>query len=114
LARLAVKRGKGDAFGDPVAAALHVVGGRWTLAICGTLAHGRLSFSQLRRALPRISANLLTLRLARLVADGVVERLDETGDGGPGYRLTAWGSALTRAIDALARWSSEHHGPPRP
>src|SRR3546814_14509939 len=53
---------------------LHVLEGRWTLQILLCLSTGDLRFSDLRVALPVISANVLTQRMRDLETAGLVER----------------------------------------
>ena len=57
----------------PVAAALDVVGDRWTLLIMRELLTGDRRFTDLRTALPGIAPNLLSERLRDLQAEGLVE-----------------------------------------
>ena len=54
--------------------ALDVVGERWTLLIVRDLLFGPLRFTDLRDGLPGLAANLLSERLRRLRAAGLVEQ----------------------------------------
>ncbi len=80
-----------------VAAALSVVGDRWSLLIVRELLFGNGRFSQLARntGAPR---DRLSARLAELIEAGVVER----GQGG--YQLTAAGSDLAGVLAAVRAW----------
>jgi DNA-binding HxlR family transcriptional regulator len=60
----------------PVAAALDVVGERWTLLIVRDLMFGALRFSDLRDGLSGLAPNLLSERLKMLVAHGIVEQVE--------------------------------------
>ncbi|WP_346323486.1 helix-turn-helix domain-containing protein [Emcibacter sp. SYSU 3D8] len=54
--------------------ALTVLAGKWKLEILWHLSLGTKRFSQLRRALPRITQHMLTARLRELEADGMIHR----------------------------------------
>lgn len=82
-----------------LAAAMDLLGERWTVLVLRELALGPKRYSQLLERLPGIGTNLLAARLKALEAAGVVERAD-----GSGYALTPRGDQLRPAIDALARW----------
>lgn len=57
-----------------IAAALDVVGDRWTLLILRELSFGQQRFTDLRAGLPGIATNLLTERLRDLEEAGLVEQ----------------------------------------
>lgn len=48
--------------------------GRWALQILMSLSEGPMRFIDLRRAIPRVSANTLTTRLRELEATHLIER----------------------------------------
>ena len=58
----------------PIARALDVVGERWALLVVRELLLGPQRFSDLQRALPGASWNMLTDRLRELATHGVVSR----------------------------------------
>jgi DNA-binding HxlR family transcriptional regulator len=70
------------------------------------LLDGPARFSDLRRSLPKVSANILTNKLRQLEVDGIVVRGPLTV-AGRGYALSPFGYALHPAIDALARWAAK-------
>ncbi|MBO9499497.1 MAG: transcriptional regulator [Novosphingobium sp.] len=102
----------GDACGT--AFAMELVGERWSILLVRELLLGGRRFSDLRRALPAISAKVLTERLARLEAAGVVGRR-QLGPPAPAqlYELTEWGRYAEPAIIELSRWAlrSPRHDP---
>ena len=57
-----------------IARALDVVGERWALLVVRELLLGPQRFSDLRRALPRASSNMVADRLRELEGHGVVGR----------------------------------------
>lgn len=101
----------------PADALLRLLSGPWTTALLWTLQrHGPQRFGQLRRAIPGISARLLTVRLQRLQSAGLVVRQACASDAREQrYGLTARGEALGRLfaeMGALAqRWAEEDASP---
>ena len=94
-----------------LAAALEVIGDRWTPLIVRDLAVGSRRFSDLAEGLTGIPQDVLAARLKQLQTDGVVER---AGPGrNDGYRLTTHGRAHLPALGALASWGA-HHLPAAP
>lgn len=97
----------------PADALLRLLSGPWTTALLWTLQRrGPQRFGQLRRAIPGISARLLSVRLQRLQAAGLVVRQSCPTDARQQrYGLTARGEALGRLfaeMDALVqRWAEE-------
>jgi DNA-binding HxlR family transcriptional regulator len=93
----------GDACG--IARALDVVGERWALLIVRELLLGPQRFSDLRRALPGASSNLVTDRLRELADRGVVCRRPlPPPAGSSAYDLTEWGRELEPIVLALGGW----------
>jgi DNA-binding HxlR family transcriptional regulator len=88
-----------------LARALDVVGDRWNLLIVRQLLTGPARYGELHDGLPGMATNLLADRLRDLEEAGVVERQSMAG-GVPRYSLTAWGSELRVAVEALVRWST--------
>ncbi|MFI6508995.1 winged helix-turn-helix transcriptional regulator [Streptosporangium sp. NPDC050855] len=99
--------------------ALEMVGERWGLLIVRDLFTGPKSLPELRRGLPRMPAETLTVRLRELEHVGVVRRRpSEPVDGhaadAPVYELTEYGGQLERAVAELSRWGARSLGEPRP
>jgi len=92
----------GTAFG------LEVIGERWALLVVRELMLGARRFSDLRSALPGISAKVLTERLAALEAAGVlVRRILPPPGKAQVYALTPWGLAAEPLIQELGRWAAQ-------
>ncbi|WP_409239968.1 winged helix-turn-helix transcriptional regulator [Streptomyces sp. PA5.6] len=93
-----------------VAAALDIVGERWTLLIIRDLINGPKRYNQLLgESLVGIGPNLLASRLQMLTDEGLIEREPVPGDGrGVEYRLTENGEALRPVILGLASWGLSH------
>ena len=96
----------GDACG--IARALDVVGERWALLVVRELFLGPQRYSDLRRALPGASSNLLADRLRELEGRGVIDRrLLPAPAASHVYELTAWGAKLEPIVLALGGWGLE-------
>jgi DNA-binding HxlR family transcriptional regulator len=88
-----------------LAAALDVIGERWTLLIVRELLISPARFNEVLENLPGMGPNLLSERLRTLTALGVVEHCPVPGDGrGKMYRLTTAGESLRGPVLDLARW----------
>ncbi|MEU7799670.1 winged helix-turn-helix transcriptional regulator [Micromonospora arborensis] len=93
----------GDACG--IARALDVVGERWALLVVRELLLGPQRFSDLRRALPGVSSNMLTDRLRELESHGVLrQRRLPPPAASMVYDLTASGRELEPIVLALGGW----------
>jgi len=100
-----------------LAHALELLGERWTLLVVRELMLGGRRFSELRAALPGLSANVLTQRLASLEAHGVLRRRVLPPPARVQiYELTEWGYEAGPVIEALGRWAvrSPAHDPTLP
>ncbi|EID54530.1 winged helix-turn-helix transcriptional regulator [Saccharomonospora xinjiangensis] len=97
-----------------LANAADLVGERWTLLIIRDLLVGPKRFTDLRRGLGRIPTNILSTRLKRLEADGLVRRrVLPRPSGSVVYELTDYGRDLEEAVFALGRWGARSLGDPR-
>jgi DNA-binding HxlR family transcriptional regulator len=100
---------QGDAAADALAEAAERIGDRWSLQIVGALLVGPRRFGDLLALLDGIAPNILSTRLARLEADGLV--VGEPYSRRPvrhSYRLTAAGADLAGALRMLAQWGADH------
>jgi DNA-binding HxlR family transcriptional regulator len=94
-----------------LAAALDVVGERWTLLIVRELLMGARRYSDLLADLPGVGTNLLAERLRFLVEKGVVQRVESAGPSSrSAYALTATGEQLRPLVLGLARWGMAFAG----
>ena len=84
-------------------ALLNLLTGPWTTYILWVLGtEGATRFGALRRAIPGISARLLTVRLRVLEEQGVVARhVEPSTPPQVSYSLTGQGHELMGALDAL-------------
>lgn len=94
---------------DALAEAAERVGDRWSLQVVGALLAGPRRFGDLLALLDGIAPNILSTRLARLEADGLI--VGEPYSRRPvrhTYRLTAAGADLAGALRMLAQWGGAH------
>jgi DNA-binding HxlR family transcriptional regulator len=104
-------RSYGDACA--IARALDVVGERWALLVVRELLLGPQRFSDLRRALPGASSNLVADRLRELAARGVIRRRKLPAPASSWvYELTEWGAELEPILLALGGWAMHVPLPP--
>jgi DNA-binding HxlR family transcriptional regulator len=97
----------------PIAAALDVLGDRWTLLILRELTMGEHRFTDLRAALPGIAPNLLAERLRDLQAAGLVEQRELPPPAARTvYAVTADGRDVVPVLRALARFGVGRLGVP--
>lgn len=97
--------------------ALELVGERWSLLVVRELMFGGRRFSELRAALPGISAKVLSERLEGLERGGILRRRTLPPPvAAQVYELTEWGLQADEAIMALGRWAaaSPDHDPTLP
>jgi DNA-binding HxlR family transcriptional regulator len=98
-----------------IARTLEIVGDRWTLLVIRDVVLGNHRFDQLLTSLG-VASNVLTDRLNRLVAEGILERVpySERPDRFE-YRLTEKGRELGPPLLALMQWGDRYVSdqPPR-
>jgi DNA-binding HxlR family transcriptional regulator len=91
-----------------VAAALEIVGERWTWLIVRDAFLGLRTFAEFQDSLG-IARNVLSARLSRLVDAGVFERrLYSERPERYEYRLTEKGGDLFTALNAIRQWGDRH------
>ncbi len=91
----------------PLARGLDIIGERWTLVIAHQLLSGPARYGELKEGLPGIGTNVLSDRLRKLEAAGVVQRtLGEVGQG-VAYELTDRGRDLAPLMAEVRRWGAD-------
>ena len=88
----------------PLSLALEVLGERWSLLVVSRLIDGCQRFNEIHRGVPRMSASLLSQRLAQLEHAGIVERQPAPEGRGHIYLPTEAGWDLAPIIMDLAVW----------
>ena len=93
--------------GCPIASTLDLVGDRWSLVIVRDMLNGKARFGEFLNSPERIATSVLTDRLERLVAAGVVEaRAYQDNPTRYEYRLTAMGEAMLPVLQEVCRWAN--------
>lgn len=89
----------------PLACSLDVFGDRWTLLVVRDLLFGDRRFKDLAAAPERVPTNLLSDRLTRLLAHGMIEQVAPSdGSKHLAYRLTTKGEALRPLLESMRDW----------
>lgn len=89
--------------------AFDLLGKRWTALILDVLAHRPARFTELHRAVPKLSDKVLGERLHELSEAGLISR-QEGESGSVTYALTARGRELMPGFDALRAWAQTLDG----
>ena len=92
----------------PVTRAVALLGGKWKLHIVFHLMGGTKRFSELRRAIPGVTQQMLTSQLRELENDGIITRkIYPQVPPKVEYSLTPLGNKLRSVTDALTVWGHE-------
>ena len=88
----------------PVARSVEAVGDWWSLLVVRDAFTGKKRFGEFQKSLG-VAKNILTVRLKKLVADGVLELVPASdGSAFKEYALTERGRGLLPVIAALGQW----------
>jgi DNA-binding HxlR family transcriptional regulator len=91
----------------PVKAAIDVIRGRWKPSLLYELCGGTKRYCDLQCAMPGITAQVLTVQLRQLEADGVVTRtVYPEVPARVEYALTNLGRKLSKVMDELEEWGA--------
>jgi DNA-binding HxlR family transcriptional regulator len=94
----------------PATEVLQLIGDKWSVLIVIQLHDGAKRFSELRRAIPKISQRMLTLTLRGLERDGMVSRtVTPSIPPRVDYELTRLGLSLQKPIWELGQWAVDNH-----
>jgi DNA-binding HxlR family transcriptional regulator len=88
----------------PIAKAAELFCERWTALILRDLSLGTSRFAQLQRGIARASPTLLSRRLRKLEAEGIVERRRSDSGRSWTYHLTPAGEEFVPIVRALGVW----------
>ncbi len=96
--------------GCPVAISLEILGDRWSLLVIRDLmVRGLRTFKDFERSGENIATNILSDRLRKLVAAGIIAAKPEKTDARKlNYRLTKKGIDLAPVLFELLIWGSRH------
>ena len=95
----------------PVACTLDVLGDRWSLLVVRDVMRGKRRFAAFMESPEGIPTNILSERLKRLIAQGVI-RAQRYSEHPPRleYQLTAKGEDLRPIMRAMVEWGIRHAG----
>ena len=100
----------------PLNASVEMLGDRWSLLIVRDMMLGDAqSFAALQKNHEGIATNILTNRLRKLAAEGIVSMTPDPSDRRKRiYRLTAKGIALAPVLTELVLWAAAQERTGRP
>lgn len=91
----------------PVAATLHLIGGKYKALLLWHLSGRVLRFNQLRQLVPEATPKMLTQQLRELEQDGLINRkVYPVVPPKVEYSLTALGESLFTILKAMYEWGS--------
>ena len=95
----------------PVACTLDVLGDRWSLLVVRDVMRGKRRFAEFMESPEGIPTNILSERLKRLIAQGVI-RAQRYSEHPPRfeYQLTSKGEDLRPIMRAMVEWGIRHAG----
>lgn len=96
--------------GCPLNASLEMLGDRWSLLILrDMMLRGFRTFKEFLSSDERIATNILTERLKRLEADGIITTKRDAADGRKViYALTVKGIDLAPVLTEMVLWAAAH------
>ncbi len=93
-----------------IAAALGILGDKWSPLLLSQLVGGSKKFSDLETSLIGISPRTLSARLDKLIVESVVEKqLYCKHPPRYKYQLTKKGSDLVNILQAMSQWGDKYH-----
>ena len=92
----------------PVAATLHLIGGKYKALLLWHLSGKTLRFSELRRLVPEATPKMLTQQLRELEEDALISRtVYPVVPPKVEYSLTPLGQSLFPILEAMYEWGSQ-------
>lgn len=99
----------------PMELTLELIGGKWKSLILWHLGENVLRFSELKKALPKITQKMLTQQLRELEQDGLVRRFVYTQvPPKVEYSLTDTGKTILPILAAMYQWGLDYAATPGP
>ena len=88
---------------------MKIIGAKWKPAIIYCLVHsGRMRFGELKRAIPKVTQRILTLRLRELERDGLIKRTVLSNiPPSVEYEMTELGMQVHPFFRDLCLWAEE-------
>ncbi len=96
--------------GGCIAAAMEIIGNKWTALILRDLTIGPKHFCELEKTVGGINPRTLSQRLDDLEAHGIVTKQSYSDNPSrPDYRLTQKGHDLIPVLQQMAAWGAKHY-----
>lgn len=93
-----------------IAAAMEIIGSKWTALILRDLAAGPQRFSELEKSVGNINPRTLSQRLDDLEAHGIVtKQACSDSPTRPEYQLTQKGHDLVPVLKQMAAWGTKYY-----
>lgn len=93
----------------PVEATLAIIGGKWKPLVLFYLMEHTRRFNELRRLIPQVTQQMLTLQLRELERDGIVHRhIYAEIPPKVEYSLTEKGRSLEPILQLMLQWGLDH------
>ena len=93
----------------PVEATLAIIGGKWKPLILFYLMQHTRRFNELRRLIPQVTQQMLTLQLRELERDGIVHRhIYAEIPPKVEYSLTEKGRSLEPILELMLQWGQDN------
>lgn len=92
----------------PITHACEVLEPRWTIPILSEMWSGSTRFNDIRRGVGNISTALLSRRLKELVANGLINRIEDPATGQVDYVRTQRAMELEPVLDAMGKWAQRN------
>ena len=101
---------RGEKSACPISYSLDIFGDRWTLLVLRDLIlHGKSRFAEFLESDEGIASNILSDRLGRLEAQGIIARERDPGDRRQKlYMVTEKGLSLTPVLLEIAAWGASN------
>lgn len=102
-----------DAYMDecPTHQLMGIIGNKWSMLVLLDLAHGTRRYAEIGRALPGVSAKMLTQTLRSLERDGFVARsVTPSVPVQVEYALTLLGERIVPLLASIREWADRHIG----
>ena len=99
----------GNAESCPVERTLAIIGGKWKPLIVFHLLSGVHRFGELRRLMPQVTQQMLTLQLREMERNGIVHRqIYPQVPPKVEYSLTEMGRSLQPILDMMLAWGQAY------
>jgi DNA-binding HxlR family transcriptional regulator len=93
----------------PMTAALHAVGGKWSLICLYFLDTGTRRFNELRRLMPDVSHKVLSETLRNLEEEGLIVRtVHSVAPSHVEYEISPHGETVRPLMHAVRAWGRQH------